>query len=114
MSISKRKIRVFAALLLTLFSWYWCSVTLFSHEHFVDGERIMHSHPLTGSSHSHTSTQLQTISFLAMFVALAIPVGFVLCVFDGFLSEIAINLTESITTRDTYSYLLRAPPASLL
>ena len=114
MKNGKRKITFIGALLLTIFSWYRCSATLFSHEHFVEGERIMHSHPLAGTSHSHTSSQIQTISFLSMFIALAAVVGVALCRYEGFLSEIAINLTERVASVDSCVASLRAPPVSLV
>ena len=114
MKNGKRKITFIGALLLTIFSWYWCSATLFSHEHFVEGERIMHSHPLAGTSHSHTSSQIQTISFLSMFLALAATVGTVLCRYKGSQSEIAINLTERVTSVESRIATLRAPPVSLV
>ena len=114
MKTGKRKITIIGALLLIIFSWYWCSATLFSHEHFVEGERIMHSHPLAGTSHSHTSSQIQTISFLSMFLALAATVGAVLCRYNGSQSEIAIDVAESVTSVASRIASLRAPPISLL
>lgn len=114
MKNGKRKITLIGALLLIIFSWYWCSATLFSHEHFVDGERIMHSHPLAGTSHNHTSSQIQTISFLSMFLALAAAVGAVLCRYEGSKSEIAISLAERVSSADSCVESLRAPPVSLL
>ena len=114
MRLGKHKIAFIGTLLLTIFAWYWCSATLFSHEHFIDGERIVHSHPLAGSSHTHTSSQLQTISHLAMFLALVVPIAIALCKYDGFKSEIAIESTEKIASADHLVYALRAPPASLL
>ncbi len=113
MNLYKHNIKFISVLLLTIFSWYWSSVTLFSHEHFVDGERVMHSHPLAGTTHSHSSSQLQAISYLAMFLALAAPIGFALCKFDGFKSAIAINLTEKVVITEIVAPSLRAPPVGL-
>jgi hypothetical protein len=114
MANRERKIALIGSLLLSLFLWYWSSVTLFSHEHFVDGERVMHSHPFAGSSHNHTSSQMQVISFLAMFLALATTTGFALCKSDGFKSEITLNLTEKIAIAPHTSRSLRSPPTTLL
>ncbi|MBO5875843.1 MAG: hypothetical protein J6Q20_04910 [Alistipes sp.] len=114
MANRERKIALIGSLLLTLFLWYWSSVTLFSHEHFVEGERVMHSHPFAGSSHNHTSSQMQAISFLAMFLALAATTGVALCKSYGFKSEITTNLTEQVTIAPHATHSLRAPPATLL
>lgn len=113
MSKGRLKIGLIGTLLLAIFGWYWCSATLFSHEHFVNGERIVHSHPLAGSSHTHSSSQLQTISHLAMFLALVAPIAFALCKIEGFKSQIAIALTERAASTVTLTRSLRAPPVSL-
>lgn len=68
MGYGSRKIKILALLSAILFSWYWCSTTLFYHSHLIDGEQIFHSHPYTGtpSSHGHTAGALQTISYLSL------------------------------------------------
>lgn len=114
MGTGNRKIAFIGALLLAIFSWYWCGITLFAHQHDMDGVRVTHSHPLAGSSHSHTSSQLQTISFLAMFFALVGVAGFALINIGGFKSEIEIDTTEQATSITQLAYSLRAPPALLL
>lgn len=114
MRTSKRRITLIGALLLTIFSWYWCSITLFSHDHDMDRVRVTHSHPLAGSTHTHSTAQLQTISFLAMFLALVAPLAFSLCKFDGLKSKIAISLTEQARSVALFVYSLRAPPAATL
>lgn len=111
---SKQQIAFIGSLLLTIFAWYWCSATLFSHEHFIDGEKIVHSHPLAGSSHTHSSSQVQTISHLAIFLALVAPVAISLCRYDGFKSKITADTAEKITSADLLVFALRAPPVSLL
>lgn len=62
---------IISLLLTILFIGYWCCTTLFLHEHYIDGVRIVHSHPYTGApaSHSHSGSQLQAISFMSMIVA---------------------------------------------
>jgi len=68
------KIRIAATALAVVFSWYWCSITFFAHIHEIDGVRIVHSHPYTGcptASHTHSAGQMQTISYLSFFIALA-------------------------------------------
>lgn len=77
MNNSRRKI--FSLLLAILFIGYWCSTTMFMHVHYIDGVRIVHSHPYTGSAkaHSHSGNQLQTISYLSAFAAVAPLLGFV-------------------------------------
>ncbi len=52
--------------LLLLFSMYWCSISLFTHFHVVNGVVVAHSHPFK-SAHNHTESQLETIFFLSFF-----------------------------------------------
>ena len=113
MSKNRLGIRFIGALLLAIFAWYWSSATLFSHEHFVDGEKIVHSHPLAGSSHTHSSSQLQTITHLAMLLALVAPLVYALCKIEGFKSEIAIETQKRLASTIRLTRSLRAPPASL-
>ena len=59
-----------ALLLLLLFAWHWSNITLFPHAHVIDGYVYVHSHPFSGSAHnpthSHSSQQLQLISYLSL------------------------------------------------
>lgn len=114
MNLGKRHITIIGVLLTALFAWYWCSVILFSHEHFVNGERIIHSHPFAGSSHNHSLSQLQAISFLSIFLALAVTIGFALRRYDGVKSELDAYTTERIATHAIRSLSLRAPPVAIL
>lgn len=114
MANRERKIASIGSLLLILFTWYWCGVTLFSHQHDIDGVLVTHSHPIAGSSHTHSASQMQAISFLAMWFALAASVGFVLRKYGSFKASIIINITEQISSADVTANALRAPPACLL
>lgn len=68
----RNRCRITMAMLLTiLFIGYWCCTTMFMHVHYIDGVRIVHSHPYTdtASSHAHSGSQLQTISYLSALLA---------------------------------------------
>lgn len=55
-----------AIVLATIFAWHFASSNLFMHTHHVEGKLIAHSHPFSGTAdnpaHTHTATQLNTIS----------------------------------------------------
>lgn len=109
----KRNMRIAAAALAVLFSWYWCTITFFAHMHEVDGVRIVHSHPFTGSSasHTHSAGQMQTISFLSYLVAAAVSAG-VSLVIPVCRRFIFAPVSSSRKNNVEYSLLsLRAPPA---
>ena len=49
-------------MLLTLFVTYQVSITMFAHIHYVNGVMIVHSHPSTDNEHTHTESQILTLS----------------------------------------------------
>lgn len=36
---------------------------MFVHVHVIDGVKIVHSHPYSGSNHSHSSSQIHSIAY---------------------------------------------------
>lgn len=48
--------------LLTLFVAYQVGITMFAHIHYVNGVMIVHSHPSTGSQHTHSQGQILTLA----------------------------------------------------
>lgn len=49
--------------LLVLFLVFKAGATLFVHVHVIDGVKIVHSHPYSGSNHSHSSSQIHSIAY---------------------------------------------------
>ncbi|MDE6861861.1 MAG: hypothetical protein K2J31_03820 [Alistipes sp.] len=102
-------------LITTLFIGYWCSTTMFMHVHYIDGVRIVHSHPYTGSasSHGHSSNQLQAISYLSAFAAIVTLAGLT----TSILTWLRLHRTQHDEQRASAvmsSYCsLRAPPVCL-
>lgn len=108
------KTRALALLSTILFSWYWCSVTLFFHSHLIDGERILHSHPYTGTAptHGHSAGALHTISYLSLLTALTVALASALAVASNgrFMFAVAVPARSQAPVLRPYS--LRAPPVS--
>lgn len=105
---------IFAVLLLGLFLWHLCSITLFTHTHIVDGVVICHSHPYTGSpdnpGHSHSHAQIVTIAHLSLLLMLAA----VFAIFIAYTGKHA-QAVRSIAAECTRSgsrrlHRLRGPP----
>lgn len=102
-------------LLLMLFIEHICSITLFVHQHNIDGQIITHSHityNATGeASHTHTTKQLEVIEQLATFVALAAT----LCVFGVLVHNLpnreVIFYISHLGKTSIQHFNLRAPPA---
>lgn len=107
--------RVVGTLLLLLFAGYWASVSLFPHTHVIDGQKIVHSHPYSEApdtgSHSHSSSQLQAIAHLSVFLALAATLCGMLSVFAPAATVAYAERRCGIQTFDALGFSLRAPPA---
>lgn len=65
------KQRIIAVFLSILLIGYVGNTCFFVHEHEVGDIKIVHSHPYSSSSHSHSTNSITTISFLSHVVALA-------------------------------------------
>ncbi len=51
--------------LLVLYVVFQAGITVFPHEHILNGEKFVHSHPYSNANHSHTSDQVLTIARLS-------------------------------------------------
>ena len=56
-----------AAILLLLFSCYYCGISMFSHAHILNGTSIVHSHLGGGEDHDHDESQYAVIDILSQF-----------------------------------------------
>ena len=101
--------------MLLSFVVYVGSVTLFSHVHTIEGQRVYHSHLHTGTSdqpdHTHTPLQFQTIAALAMYVALAAVAAQHIDLPTSKAITLGCVDTHTIATRSVLFFSLRAPPA---
>ena len=48
-------------LLLGLYLSYQAGATMFTHVHYINGERVVHSHPSKSKKHTHTARQILLI-----------------------------------------------------
>lgn len=111
--MTKRK-KYWSAFLLALFAFFFASTNLFTHVHEGPEGRIVHSHPWSAQSHSHTDAQYQILQLLSSNIFQAgeeehfeEPHPFVERIVSSPLPEIQVN-------RIFHHVLgLRAPPLSL-
>ena len=100
-----------AAVLLLIFSCYYCGISMFSHTHISNVSSIVHSHLGGSSEHSHSDEQIAIIDILSNFQSEG-----AVC-FHG-LETPSIQLSESHTEYEAPRYLsqalsvhtLRGPP----
>ncbi|MCB6963284.1 MULTISPECIES: hypothetical protein [Phocaeicola] len=109
--MSKRRYIIAPLLLLTLFLTYQVSITLFTHVHIVNGVMIVHSHPLSGKHHTHTTGQVISIAHLSTIHTLEAEVQAEMTVFRPLLYvlEYKIN-TFRAKALCAQCIHLRAPP----
>ena len=107
--------KISAGFLLVLFVGYIGCITLFCHEHFVNGQRIIHSHPYSDSSgtekHTHTSFEFTVIAALSMLLMLAVSFGYLFRVFAIQLLKKGDLVNDFTLTRSFSILSLRGPPA---
>lgn len=109
--------RILSVALLLLFACYSASATLFVHSHLIDGEQIVHSHPLfggDGASHTHTKAEIKLIATLSSF-AMVLVATFALREVDRkLLGKIVLPI---LTRKSSFAHRcasLRAPPVVVL
>ncbi len=56
---------VMSLCLLVLYLVFQAGITVFPHEHILNGEKLVHSHPYSNADHSHTADQAVTIARLS-------------------------------------------------
>ena len=91
---------------------YKVGVTMFVHTHDVDGTMVVHSHPFTSSSHSHSTTQVIAFGQLSTFTGIENASYEEIKVYRGLGVEINANNFQSNVINASIAYeSLRAPPA---
>ena len=61
----RKHLEYLSALALVLFAFFFASTNLFTHVHEGPEGRIVHSHPWSGKSHSHSDTELQLLQLIS-------------------------------------------------
>ena len=61
----KKHLEYLSALALVLFAFFFASTNLFTHVHEGPEGKIVHSHPWSGKSHSHSDTELQLLQLIS-------------------------------------------------
>lgn len=104
----------YGLLMLLLWIGYIGGISLFPHNHIVDGHRITHSHFYSGTtdnpSHSHTAQQFKVITALSLYVALAATTTTMVVAPHLKVSMVVKCATKSIIQLSQQIRSLRAPP----
>lgn len=104
------KHRIIAIFLAMLMVVYVGNVSCFVHKHKVGDVTIVHSHPFTSSSHSHTATSLTTLSLISHFCSLPVAEAVETETFLQLLRVLILGDVVSSECGDVLSSSLRAPP----
>lgn len=71
--MDRRFSKVVSTILLVLYAYFFASTHLFVHVHEDASGKIVHSHPWGGKAHTHSNSQLLSISLLSAYVFDLIP-----------------------------------------
>lgn len=107
--------RILSAALLLLFACYSASATLFVHSHLIDGEQIVHSHPLfggDGASHTHSSAEARLIAALSDVVFVSVATVVVATAVEQLLRVVESHYVAHFEYFEGHSRSLRAPPVA--
>ena len=104
--------------LLLLFLGYYGSITLFPHNHIINGVTIAHSHPYPANTdkypggHQHSSKGCVLIQLLSTFIATVLFATLALQIFHLLIRKLFIlkKVSINITHPHSYIYSLRGPP----
>lgn len=104
-------------LMLLLWIGYIGGVSLFPHNHIVNGHLITHSHPYSGSpenpNHQHSQSQIATLAMLSNVVALVALGTFALGLYFALLAVIRSATQSSVSQLTEQILSLRAPPVAM-
>ena len=107
--------RILSVALLLLFACYSASATLFVHSHLIDGEQIVHSHPLFGgdaASHTHSSAEARLIAALTDVVVVVAATVVVAAAIEHLLRVVVSPYVAHFEYYEGHSRSLRAPPVA--
>ncbi len=83
-----------------LFTVFQAGITVFPHEHTLNGEKLVHSHPYSNANHNHSSDQATAIARLSSVQTLKAE-----CSVS---QDVELPLLYAIKS-DSYSIILKAP-----
>jgi len=108
-------------MLVGIFLGFLGAIALFTHVHYIDGHKVVHSHPYSTNSnspespgHTHTSGEIQLIHHIS---TTPFMVGAALVLYGIFRIFTGTTLSPSSSLKD-WSHLdlfyLRGPPAAII
>ncbi len=102
---------IISVCLLALYTVFQLGITVFPHEHILNGEKLVHSHPYSNANHSHSSDQAVAIARLSSVQALKAETSISQAIERPMLYALELN-TYSIILKapHTHCVSLRAPP----
>lgn len=106
--------KLISFLLLALFAFHFASTKLYIHTHQLSYGKIVHSHPFSSKSHTHSSLQFDVISSLNSSVldeCDAVHVNFEIQ--NYFISESYSYNTPFVNFNIPHAFGLKAPPTFL-
>lgn len=103
------KRKYLSLLFIALYAVLWISSTLCFHQHIVDGKVVSHSHPFA-QEHSHSSSEMQLISALALTFFALPAIAVVLAPIRKFIVTSNVPIFEQVSSFCDANLALRAPP----
>ena len=107
--------RLVATLMLLLFVEHIFSVTVFMHQHTIDGQTFTHSHIFSGTAespqHTHTQQQINLIAALSAIKIFATAIATLRVMRAAVVSQFIDYIVRKASAPVVRALSLRAPPA---
>ena len=107
--------RLVATLMLLLFVEHIFSVTVFMHQHTIDGQTFTHSHIFSGTAespqHTHTQQQINLIAALSAVKIFATAIAALRVMRAAVVSQFIDYIVRKASAPVVRALSLRAPPA---
>ena len=110
--------RLVATLMLLLFIEHIFSVTVFMHQHTIDGQTFTHSHIFSGTAespqHTHTPQQINLIAALSVVKILVVAIALIGVILTAVGRRVVLYVIHIFKRRLRHVIPMRAPPVVAL
>lgn len=107
----RKTAKITSLLLLVLYLGYFASSNFFVHSHLFRNHLIVHSHPFSSKSHTHTGSEFEVIDLIQNATSLqAVEPAFVACAEITLFADPSMALQPRLASASCALASLRAPP----
>lgn len=109
--MTKKLIKIVNLFLLVVYLAYFAGCNFFVHQHFLDGHKVVHSHPFASGTHHHSGNTIDVIALLQDYTSLEAVVSAVpSCAEINLWLDPAVAVQPYVSAMHEGLSQLRSPP----